>query len=392
MFGYDRSEVLGKNLAMLVPSRYSNHTKYAQGHILRPRKRLMGQGEKFIALRKNGSEFAVEIALSSLETADGVMTIAIIRNITERISYELRLEHQSNYDGLTQLPNRNLLIDRLDQALLYADRHHRIVAVLCVDLDHFKVINDSLGHDMGIVLQAAAIRFSGCIRASDTVARQGGDDFAFVITDVASEDDIAKIAQKILANMDQPLKLDSHDLHVTCSIGISIFPKDGKDSQTLYKNADAAMYRAKESGRNTYRFFTYQLSNSIVTRMTMEKHLRHALVNEELSLLYQPQLDLASGRVIGTEALLRWQNPELGAVSPAIIPLAEETGLIIPIGEWVMRTACRQNSRWQKSGLRPLTMAVNLSPRQFWNPGLIDTVTQILGEVACSSPAWSLRL
>ncbi|MGB3222256.1 MAG: EAL domain-containing protein [Desulforhopalus sp.] len=394
MFGYGRSEVLGKNLDILIPLRYSNHTKYVQGYILRPQKRLMGQGKEFFALRKDGSEFAVEIALSSLKTADEVRVIAIIRDISERISYEFQLEHQANHDSLTQLPNRNLLIDRLDRALLYAERHHSMVGVLCVDLDHFKRINDSLGHDVGDrLLQTAAIRFSDCIRSSDTVARQGGDDFVFVITDVGGEDNIAKMAQKILVTMDQPLKLDSHDLHVTCSIGISIFPKDGKDAQTLLKNADAAMYRAKESGRNTSRFFTYHLSNSLVTQMTMEKHLRHALVNEELSLLYQPQLDLASGRVIGAEALLRWQNPELGAISPVnFIPLAEETGLIISIGEWVLRTACQQNSRWQKSGLPPLTMAVNLSPRQFWNPGLIDTVTQILRESGLTPACLELEI
>lgn len=380
MFGYERSEVVGKNLEMLVPSRFSNHLKYTKDYILDPQKRFMGQRKELFALRKDGSEFSVEIGLSPLETIDGLIIIGIIRDITERISCEVRLEHQANHDGLTQLPNRNLLVDRLNQALLYAERYHRTVAVFFVDLDNFKIINNSLGHDAGDrLLKRVAARFTACVRASDTVARQGGDDFVFVIQDVSETEDIAMLAQKILSAVNQPLKLDAHNLECTCSIGISIYPKDGSDSQTLLKNADAAMFRAKEKGRNTYHFFTHQLNDRVVTRMNMEKHLRRALINDELSLCYQPQLNLTTGRIIGVEALLRWNNPELGEVSPAVlIPLAEETGLIIPFGEWVLRTACTQNSRWQQAGLPPLTMAVNLSPRQFWAPNLIDVITEIL--------------
>ena len=394
MFGYERSEVIGKNIDMLVPSRFSHHHEHVGKYILHPRKKLMGHGKEFFARRKDGSEFSVEIGLNSLETVDGLMIIAVIRDITERITCEIQLLHQASHDCLTQLPNRNLLVDRLDQALHYAERYHRKVAVLFADLDHFKIINDSLGHNVGDrLLQTIAARFSGCIRASDTVARQGGDDFLFVITDVGEDADIAGLAQKILAAVDQPLEFDSHELHVTCSIGISIYPKDGKDSQTLLKNADAAMYRAKEYGRNVYQFFTHHLNDKVVTRMTMEKHLRRALVNHELSLCYQPQLEMTTGRVIGAEALLRWQNPELGAIPPAtFIPLAEDTGLIIPIGDWVLRTACRQSSRWQKAGLPPLTMAVNLSPRQFWNPGLIGSVTQILQETGLEPSCLELEI
>jgi len=396
MFGYERSEVIGKNIDMLVPSRFSHHHEHVGKYILHPQKQLMGHGhgKEFFARRKDGSEFSVEVGLNSLETVDGLMIIAVIRDVTERITCEIQLEHQASHDCLTQLPNRNLLIDRLDQALRYAERYHKKVAVLFADVDHFKIINDSLGHDVGDrLLQTISARFSGCIRASDTVARQGGDDFLFVINDAAEDADIAGVAQKILAAVDQPLEFDSHELHVTCSIGISIYPKDGKDSQTLLKNADAAMYRAKEYGRNTYQFFTHHLNDKVVTRMTMEKHLRRALVNHELSLCYQPQLELTTGRVIGVEALLRWQNPELGAIPPGtFIPLAEDTGLIIPIGDWVLRTACRQNSRWQKAGLPPLTMAVNLSPRQFWNPGLIGSVTQILQETGLAPSCLELEI
>ncbi len=382
MFGYERSEMIGRSIDIFVPALFLQPQDSIKKYSLNSPEKFLGQGREFFVHRKDGSGFPVEIGLKSLETADGLMVIAVIRDITERIKYKVQLEHQASHDRLTQLPNRNLLIDRLKQALFYAERYHRNVAVMFADLDNFKIINDSLGHDVGDrLLQTVAGRFSGCIRASDTVARQGGDDFLFVISDVDEDAGVARVAQKILAAVDQPLEFDSHNLHVTCSIGISIYPKDGKNSQTLLKNADAAMYRAKEYGRNTYRFFTHHLSDKVVTRMTMEKHLRGALINHELSLCYQPQTELVSGRVIGAEALLRWHNPELGEVPPAtFIPLAEDTGLIIPIGEWVLRTACKQNSQWQQAGLPALTMAVNLSPRQFWNPGLISSVSQILQE------------
>ena len=380
MFGYNRSEVVEKNLATLIPSRFSHHAEYAREYVSNPQKRLMGNGREFFALRKDGTEFSAEISLSPLKTIGGLLIIALIRDITERLSCEVRLEHQANHDGLTELPNRNLLIDRLNQALLYAERYHQNVAVLFIDLDHFKIINNSLGHFWGDqLLKKIAKRFSGCIRASDTVARQGGDDFVFVVQDFSKTEDIVVVAQKILTAASQPMKLNNHNLEITCSIGISIYPKDGKDSQTLLKNADAAMFRAKERGRNAYHFFTYQLNDKVVARMNMEMQLRQALKNNELSLCYQPQLSLVTGQMIGVEALLRWKNPELGIVSPAeLIPLAEETGLIIPFGEWVLWTACAQNSEWQKRGLPTLTMAVNLSPRQFWDPGLIRTITEIL--------------
>ena len=380
MFGYLRSEIIGKDLKMLIPSRFSHHREYAEEYILKPQKRFMGHGKRLFALRKDGSEFSVEIGLSHLETAEGLMIIAIIRDITYRISLEVQLEHRASHDDLTKLANRNLLGDRLDQALVIAERYHQNVAVLFVNLDNFKIINNSLGHDAGDrVLMEVADRFSSCVGARDTLARYGGDDFVFVLHDVFEKEDIAMLAQKILSGVSQPIELDDHTLDITCSIGISVYPKDGKDSQTLLKNADAAMSRAKETGRNTYCFFTPRLNDRAVTRMNMERHLRRALVNRELSLRYQPQVSLASGRMIGAEALLRWENPELGVVSPTeFIPLAEETGLIIPLCRWVLWTACSQSRHWQKLGLPPFTTAVNLSPRQFWNPDLLDSIAEIL--------------
>jgi predicted signal transduction protein with EAL and GGDEF domain len=211
------------------------------------------------------------------------------------------------------------------------------------------------------------------------VARQGGDDFVIVISDLAEGESVARVAQGIQAAVNQPLTINGHDLEVSCSIGIAIYPKDGKDVQALLKNGDAAMFLAKEHGRNTFKFFTDELNHKVVERMTMEKSLRRALENSELSVHYQPQMDLGTGVMVGMEALLRWNNPDLGMVSPAkFIPLAEETGLIIPIGELVLKTACMQNKKWQDAGFPRMTMAVNLSPRQFWNPGLIESIAQVL--------------
>jgi len=380
MFGYDRAEIVGRNMAMLIPPRFIHHQEYSEAYIRNPKIRRFGQGGEFYACRKDGSEFPMEISLSPLETPEGLIVSAAVRDITERKRYEAQLEYQANHDGLTGLPNRNLLVDRLNQALLYAERHQRQVAVLFVDLDHFKVINDSLGHDMGDrLLKIVVERLMTCVRVNDTLARQGGDDFVIVLSDLAEGEDAATVAQKIQLAVNRPVAIDTHTFEISCSIGISLYPKDGNDVQTLLKNADGAMFRVKEQGRGAFQFFTDELNERVVARMTMERCLRRALENGELSVHYQPQVDLANGRMIGIEALLRWQTPELGMVSPArFIPLAEETGLIIPIGEWVLKTAGMQNRLWQNAGLSPLTMAVNLSPRQFWHPGLIGTVTQVL--------------
>ncbi len=303
-----------------------------------------------------------------------------VRREIERQQAQEQLEYQASHDALTNLPNRNLLADHIQRALRRAQRHKRQVAVLFIDLDHFSLINDSLGYDVGDrLLKIVAERLTGCVPADDTVARQGEDDFVIVLSDLVESEDAAMVVQKIQLAVNRPVEIDAQELEISCSIGISIYPKDGKDVQTLLKNADAAMFRAKEQGSGTWQFFTDELNDRVVARMTMERCLRRALENDELSVHYQPQVDLAGGRMTGIEALLRWQNPELGMVSPArFIPLAEETGLIIPIGEWVVKTACRQARSWQNSGFPPLTMAVNLSPRQFWYPGLIGIITRIL--------------
>lgn len=380
MFGYERFEVIGKHMGMLIPSRFIHHQDYNREYIRNPGIRRMGQGGEFYARRKDGSEFPVDISLSPLETSEGLIVSAAVRDVTESKRYVAQLEYQATHDELTGLPNRNLLLDRLNQVLLYAKRNLRQVAIMFIDLDHFKFINDSLGHEAGDrLLKLVAKRLTDCVRANDTVARQGGDDFVIILSDLAESEAAAMIAQKIEIFVHQPIEIDAQNFEVSCSIGISIYPKDGKDVQVLLKNAELAMFRAKEQGGGSFHFFTDELHDKVVTRMTTEKYLRRALENDELSLHYQPQVDLAGGGMTGIEALLRWQSPDLGMVSPArFIPLAEETGLIIPIGEWVVKTACMQNRVWQNSGFPPLTMAVNLSPRQFWYSGLTGTIAQVL--------------
>jgi diguanylate cyclase (GGDEF)-like protein/PAS domain S-box-containing protein len=380
MFGYDRSEVIGRNLGILIPPRFGHLQNYDREYFLSPGKKLMGQDGEFYALRKDGSEFPMEIYLSPLETLNGLIVSAAIRDVSERKGYEARLDYLDNHDSLTDLPNRVLLGDRLSQALLNAERHRRQVAVLFIDLDNFKFINSSLGHDMGDqLLKLIAARLTACIRASDTVARQRSDKFVIVLSDLAENVDAVQVTRKIQTAVSQPVEIDAQFIEVSCCIGICLYPKDGKDVQTLLKKAELAAAHAKELEPKTLQFFTDELNNGAATCLTMDRCLRQALENGELAVHYQPQLDLLSGRITGVEALLRWQSPELGMVPPSrFIPLAEETGLILAIGEWVLRTAARQSRKWQDAGLPPLTMAVNLSPRQFWYPGISRTITEVL--------------
>lgn len=332
----------------------------------------------------NGMDRYIFFNAAPIRNGQGELLAVIesLEDITERKRYEEQLEYQASHDGLTNLPNRNLLGDRIRQALLMARRNNRKLAVLFVDLDNFKFINDSQGHEIGdMLLKIVAGRLTGCVRAGDTVARQGGDEFALVVSDLAETEDASRIAENIQTALAQPLQVNGTEFVVTCSIGISVFPKDGEDECTLFKNADVAMYRAKERGRNNFQFYTGEMNARTLTRVTMEKLLRGALEKGELLLHYQPKVNLPTGRITGMEALIRWQSPELGMVSPAdFIPLAEETGLIEPIGEWVMQTACAQNKAWQDEDLPPLTMAVNLSPRQFRQKNLCSVIRRVLRE------------
>lgn len=315
----------------------------------------------------------------------------------EREASELaavEIEHLAYHDALTGLPNRPLFIDRLIVALAQANRAHQKLAVFFLDLDRFKDINDSLGHTMGdTLLKAVAERVRRCVREGDTVARFGGDEFTLLIPKIENIEDAAKIALKINETLKIPFFVNERELFVTTSIGVSIFPADGADPETLVRNADTAMYRAKEQGRDNYQLYAPAMNAQALERLALESALRKALTNDELVLHYQPQIAAQSGAIIGVEALVRWQHPELGLLSPAhFITVAEKSGLIVPIGEWILRTACRQIRAWQRKIDQEFTVAVNLSARQFQQPDLVDMIRSALHETGVEPPALEVEI
>jgi diguanylate cyclase (GGDEF)-like protein len=319
--------------------------------------------------------------------------VAVFTDITARKQQEERLKYLAHYDVLTGLPNRFLFYDRLNQGLAQAERHQHLLAVMFLDLDRFKYINDTLGHDFGdLVLIDVAARLKSCLRSEDTVARLGGDEFTIILPNINSEQDAARVAQKIIDMISKPFSVQGHELFVTPSIGISLYPYDGVLADTLLKCADMAMYRAKERG-NQYQFYTSEMNHSTAQRFSMEGSLRKALENQEFFLQYQPRFDLHTGRVAGVEALLRWENPELGVVSPAeFISLAEETGLIVPIGYWVLKEACLQKKRWQQSGYGSLSISVNVSPCQLQQADFAERVSNILQETGVEPQGLELEI
>jgi diguanylate cyclase (GGDEF)-like protein len=304
------------------------------------------------------------------------------------------IQQQAFHDALTGLPNRILFTDRLNLALAEARRSQQSLAVMFMDLDRFKTINDTLGHSAGdALLQEVAKRVKDCLRESDTVARWGGDEFTLLLPDISHVEDATRTAQRILEAFREVIPLEGHEIYVNTSLGIAFYPSDGKEAETLLKNADVALYQAKERGRGIYQLYNRVMNSEASEQFVLRNGLRHALDRQELLLHYQPQVDLVSGRFIGTEALLRWQHPDKGLISPAtFIPLAEETGLIIEIGEWVLRTACQQTVNWQREGLQPLSIAVNLSARQFFEPNLVEMVAKILQETQLDPSALELEI
>jgi diguanylate cyclase (GGDEF)-like protein/PAS domain S-box-containing protein len=316
------------------------------------------------------------------------------RDITERIVAEERVQFLAYFDALTGLPNRTLLQDRMSKALAGAQRRKENVAILFLDLDRFKIINDTLGHSSGdMLLQEVAARLKGCAREQDTVARVGGDEFVLLLTTVAQASDAAVAAQRVLDAVTAEFSLGGNPLKVTCSVGISMFPEHGMNSEALIKNADAAMYSAKQKGPNNIQFFTEDLNDQMVERLTLEKGLRLALDRQEFFLVYQPQMDIATGEIVGVEALLRWQHPDLGLVPPdRFIRIAENTGLIVPIGEWVLKTACAQARKWQDEGFQQLQMAVNVSAVQFRQDGFRDLIRSVLREAGLAPQYLELEL
>ncbi len=305
-----------------------------------------------------------------------------------------KVQYLAYYDALTGLSNRTLLRDRLSKALASARRQDEKVALLFLDLDRFKDINDSLGHSVGdLLLQDVAQRLKKWAREQDTVARLSGDEFLIVLTKVKDISDAAVAAERLMDAMTTEFDIQGHSLGITCSLGISIFPEHGADAETLIKNADAAMYCSKDCGRNNYRFFTEDMNARVMERLTLERSLRLALEKKELFLVYQPQMDIGTGRTIGLEALLRWQHPELGLVPPdKFIRIAENSGLIIPIGEWVLRSACSQARQWQDEGLLAVPVAVNVSAVQFRQEGFRELIGKVLQETRLASQYLELEL
>jgi len=379
--GFTSEEAVGKNPRML--SAKTQDQKFYEEMWAAVKTMGHWQGEIWNR-RKNGEIYPTWLTLSSVRNTSGEITnyVGISQDITVRKETEQRLAYLANHDALTGLPNRTLFNDRLNHALAHGERYKLGLAILFLDLDRFKVINDTLGHDIGDqLLQNLAQRLTKSLRGSDTVARWGGDEFTILVDELNSPQDAVAVARRVLDVLTEPFMLNGHEIFVTCSIGITLYPKDGRDAQALLSNADAAMYRAKEKGRNNYQFYTAAMNASALERLRLESDLRRALEREEFFLHYQPKVEIRTGRIVGVEALIRWDHPTLGMVSPQqFIPLAEETGLIVPIGEWVLRTACTQNQAWHSAGVCSIRMAVNISAQQFKKENLTEAVIRILDE------------
>jgi len=367
------------------------------------REKLATEREDAAHLRENAADLREEAATSRereiraaetkqtasdehmimLQEANAHLVIATIeaRKLAEQVeTTKVQLDHLAHHDVLTDLPNRTLLQDRLSQAIEFARRQGRQLAVMFMDLDRFKHINDSLGHAVGDqLLQSVAQRLVGCVRHSDTISRQGGDEFVLLLPFIEHAEDSALSAQKMLAALALPHRIDRHDLQISVSIGISIYPDDGQDVETLIKSADTAMYYAKENGRNNYKFFEPDMNARAVHRQSIEVSLRRALERQEFVLYYQPKINLHSGTIVGVEALIRWQHPERGLLPPSqFVPIAEDCGLILPIGRWVLREACLQVRAWLQAGLPPITVAVNTSALEFRAKDFLENIRATL--------------
>ncbi|HAK61477.1 MAG TPA: hypothetical protein DCO77_14045 [Nitrospiraceae bacterium] len=350
---------------------------------------LTGQGDHRVdleAMKAGAADYLVKGEISAL------LLERSMRYAIEKKRAEAQILHMAYYDNLTNLPNRLLFQDRLSQAIVQAERYERMSAMLFLDLDNFKRINDTFGHRIGdLLLKAVADRLKESVRDSDsvarqhadilnvTVARQGGDEFTVLLSEVRKPQDVARVAQRFLDKLARPFLLDGHEVFITASIGIAIYAIDGKDFESLLKNADAAMYHAKGQGKNNYQFYKQSMNATALEKLELENDLRRALARKEFLLYYQPQIDVRTGEIVGMEALIRWQHPVRGLVSPAdFIPLTEETGLIVPIGEWVLQTACKQSKAWQAAGFAPIPVSVNLSSRQFRQRVLLQTIEQAM--------------
>ncbi len=386
MTGWPRQEALGQPLAevfRIIDATTREPTRNPMDQAIQL-DRIVGLTPNCLLIRRDGLETAIEDSASPIHDRRGLVIGAVIvfKDVGEARATSQQTVHLAQHDFLTDLPNRMLLNDRLTQAITLARRHSQRLAVLFLDLDRFKHVNDSLGHVIGdALLQSVARRLVTCVRDSDTISRQGGDEFLVLLSEIEHADDAAASARKIIAALATPHDIAHHQLHITGTIGISVYPDDGLDAGTLIKCADTAMYHAKERGRNHYQFFERDMHARAVERQRIEAGLHLALARREFVLHYQPKVDLDTGAMRGAEAMLRWVHPERGLMFPKeFVPIAEDCGLIVPIGQWVLREACRQARAWIDEGRRPLAVAVNISAVEFRGPGFLERVRTVLGD------------
>ncbi|GBL47483.1 diguanylate cyclase/phosphodiesterase [Sulfuriferula multivorans] len=393
MTGHAIEEVVGRDFSFLL----RNH--HDEDEMAAVYSALANKSEANLVLRKyhqDGAEIWCKLLISPVpdETDQITYFIGVQTDISEHKRDEERLAHQSTHDALTGLPNRNLLKDRLEQAIAQTDRSEDSVALLFLDLDHFKLINDSLGHAAGDrMLLDVAERLRACVREGDTVSRHGGDEFVLVLREINQSHHVATICEKIFQTIADPFFIQGHSFHVTCSIGIALYPQDGPDTATLFKYADMALYQAKDHGRNHFQFFSSEMNERMQERVMLDEALRSAIANDELLLHYQPLVSLSTGQLVGLETLVRWQHPVFGMVSPVrFIPIAEESALIASISEWVLRKACQDIRTWIDQGLTGFQVAVNVSPRQFRDPRLADRIELVLAEYHINPGMLSLEI
>jgi diguanylate cyclase (GGDEF)-like protein/PAS domain S-box-containing protein len=349
-----------------------------------------------LLIRRDGCEAPIEDSAAPIHDRRGQVTgaVMVFHDVSSARALSMQMSYLAQHDSLTDLPNRILLHDRLNQAMALANRHENKLAVLFLDVDRFKHINDSHGHAIGDrLLQSVAQRLLDCVRSSDTVSRQGGDEFVVLLSDVKHAQDAAVTAEKILAAQRVPHRIDQHDVHTSISIGIVTYPDDGTEAATLMKKADFAMYQAKDNGRDNFQFFMPDMNVRALERQALEGDLRHALQRQEFELYYQPKMDLETGVINGVEALIRWHHPKRGLVAPCqFIPIAEECGFIVPIGRWVLREGCRQAQAWRSAGLRAIGMAINISPVELRAKDFVAGVRTILAETGFDPHCLELEL
>jgi len=398
MTGWSREKVSGRPLADVfqIINGVTRQTARNPMDMAVAENRTVGLTPDCILIARDGHESAIEDSAAPIHDRDGHGTGAVIvfHDVSAARTMTLQMAHSAQHDFLTGLPNRMLVNDRVNQAIALASRHGKKVGVLFLDLDGFKHLNDSLGHPSGDkLLQSVAKRLVGCVRGSDTVSRQGGDEFVVVLSQMEKPEDAGITAKRILRAVAGVHSIDQHNLHVTTSIGVSVYPDDGLNAETLIKNADTAMYQAKESGRQTCQFFKPSMNVRAVERQSIEEALRRALEQEEFSLNYQPRVSLSTGKITGAEALIRWTHPIRGLISPIeFIPVAEDCGLILPIGRWVLREACTQIQAWMDAGLYLPTMGVNISALEFRDENFIEGVFTILGDTDLDPRSLELEL